>query len=94
LAEDGSKFIDLTGYYDAPPYSGLIQSVNLGVGDYALTFWIGADQPSAIYRGPVSVEATVGGLVQDFTFTPAVDSHRECLAAGNGQLQRIVGRTR
>jgi hypothetical protein len=70
--EDGDRSVDLTGYDDSSPYTGVSQLVNLGVGDYSLTFYLGTDQSNGAYKGPVSVEATAGGLVEDFTFTPAV----------------------
>lgn len=71
-AEDGARNIDLTGYDDASPYSGVSQVVNLAAGEYSLSFYLGADQSNSLYSGPVSVTTSVNALAQNFTFTPAV----------------------
>jgi hypothetical protein len=59
--EDGSYSLDLTGYNDVSPYSGVEQSVTTTIGtNYTLTFWVGEYQSNSIYSGPVSVYASAG----------------------------------
>jgi hypothetical protein len=58
-SENGSLFFDLTGYNDATPFGGVSQTVNLAVGNYTLSFWLGYSGAGST-GGPVSVKATVG----------------------------------
>jgi uncharacterized protein (TIGR03437 family) len=60
IAESGKYYLDLTGYSDTKPYGGVSQTVNLAAGNYSLTFYLGQDQSSPIYRGPVSVSVSAG----------------------------------
>lgn len=71
-ANDGSFFLDLTGYHDSAPYSGVTQTIGTTQGDsYHLSFAIGTDQDNGSYSGPVGIMATAGSALQTFTFTPA-----------------------
>jgi hypothetical protein len=46
--ENGNYSLDLTGYNDAPLFSGVEQSVNLAAGNYVLTFYIGVDNSNGL----------------------------------------------
>ncbi|HUK10208.1 MAG TPA: DUF642 domain-containing protein [Stellaceae bacterium] len=67
-AEDGSYFLDLTGYADAAPYGGVQQSITTVMGqEYALTFYLGS---SSIYNtAPDSITAMAGSTSGNFTNT-------------------------
>jgi hypothetical protein len=59
-AQDGSQFVDLTGYNDTTPFAGLSQTLStLPVGNYALTFYLGYYGTGAT-GGPVSVKVSAG----------------------------------
>jgi hypothetical protein len=55
--ENGSYFLDLTGYTDTTPLGGVSQTVYLTAGSYTLTFWV-AYSGTGSAGGPVSVVAT------------------------------------
>jgi hypothetical protein len=60
--EDGNFSLDLTGYQDVSPYSGVQQTVALAAGNYTLTLWLGEDEggDGGAYSGPVSVFVSAG----------------------------------
>jgi hypothetical protein len=63
----GSYFLDLTGYFDHPPYFGVEQTISTVVGqNYSLTFDLGVDQSSGIYNGPIGVTASAGSTSHVF----------------------------
>ena len=67
----GSYFLDLTGYHDSAPYSGVTQTIATTAGQtYHFSFALGVDQGDTRYSGPVSATATVGDVSQTFTLTP------------------------
>jgi hypothetical protein len=67
-ASNGSFFLDLTGYSDFGTYGGVSQSFTTTPGsNYAVTFDLGYGGNSAVFGGPVSVEATAGGFTGTFT---------------------------
>jgi hypothetical protein len=59
-AQDGNRFLDLTGYQDTKPYNGISQVVNLAPGAYVLTFYIGQDRDNPVATGPMSVSVSAG----------------------------------
>ena len=66
-AEDGSYFLDLTGYHSGSPYSGVQQTIATNPGSvYELTFYLGS---STQYGDPDSITATAGSASQVFTST-------------------------
>jgi hypothetical protein len=51
-AEDGSYFLDLTGYQDGAPYGGITQNISTTLGaTYSLTFFLGADSAYGVPDG-------------------------------------------
>ncbi len=66
-AEDGSYFLDLTGYHAGAPFGGVSQSVTTTAGQgYELSFYLGSY--TAVWGGPpVSILASAGGTSQTFT---------------------------
>jgi hypothetical protein len=72
--EDGTYSLDLTGYQDVSPFSGVEHTVSTTIGtNYTLTFWLGEDQggDSGAYSGPVSVFASAGNQ-SNVVFTTTV----------------------
>jgi hypothetical protein len=70
-ASNGNYFLDLTGYHDSPPYSGVTQTIATTVGaSYALTFDLGS---SISYNagGTDSILAEAGATNLLFSFTTA-----------------------
>jgi hypothetical protein len=66
-AQNGSYFLDLTGYHDNVPYGGVEQSIATSVGSqYLLSFYLGS---SSQYGIPDSIVATAGGVSGTFTST-------------------------
>ena len=64
-AETGSYFVSLAGYRDNAPYFGVSQTVATTVGQtYALTFYLGVDNSSVYYTGPIGVSVTAGPATQ------------------------------
>jgi hypothetical protein len=71
-AEDGNICLDLTGFQDATPYAGVMQTIPTQVGmHYALAFWLGSSNnvPGNFtsYNGPVSLTASAGSTSALFT---------------------------
>ena len=62
-ASDGIDFLDLTSYDDSAPYGGITQAITTTVGQQ-YTFSFDLDNPWS--NGPVSVNASVGGISQEF----------------------------
>ena len=71
LAQDGSRFLDLTAYITGAPFGGVTQSIATTPGqNYDLSFYIGSY--TARWGGPpVSVLASAGGSSQTFTVAGA-----------------------
>ena len=64
-AETGNYFVSLAGYRDNAPYFGVSQTVATTVGQtYALTFYLGVDNSSVYYTGPIGVSVTAGPATQ------------------------------
>jgi len=71
-ASDGSYFLDLTGYAEGAPFSGVTQTISTTDGaHYSLTFDLGS---SANYGLPSGITASAGGTSQVFTSTSVLDS--------------------
>lgn len=70
-AQDGSRFLDLTGYTAGAPFGGVTQTISTTPGaSYVLTFELGSD--TARWGGPpVSITASAGGTSQLFTDSAA-----------------------
>jgi hypothetical protein len=68
-AQDGDRFLDLTGYTAGAPFGGVTQTVPTSAGQaYDLTFYLGSY--TRRWGGPpVSILATAGGASQTFTVT-------------------------
>ncbi|MFN0130173.1 MAG: choice-of-anchor R domain-containing protein [Verrucomicrobiales bacterium] len=67
----GTHSLDLTGYHDGRPYGGIVQILTTLPGEhYRMGFSLGSYEDVFQYRGPVSVEVTVGAVSREFTFTP------------------------
>lgn len=67
----GSRFLDLTGSRDRPPYGGITQTLITAPGqDYVLSFALGTQEDQPAHRGPVTVEVLVDSTPRTFTFTP------------------------
>jgi Protein of unknown function (DUF642)/PEP-CTERM motif len=66
-AQDGSRFLDLTGYTAGAPFGGVTQTITTTPGaSYVLTFQLGSY--TARWGGPpVSITASAGGTSQLFT---------------------------
>lgn len=80
-ASDGGYFLDLTGYHDASPYSGVEQMIATTAGaQYTLKFDLGS---STIYNGngPADIIATAGSTTRNFSFFTGLtnDWHTETL---------------
>ena len=71
-ASDGTQFLDLTGYHNFVPYSGVAQTINTTVGQqYELSFDVGDSALNGLFQGPVSVQATAGTLNSIATLGPS-----------------------
>ena len=68
-AQDGDRFLDLTGYTTGAPFGGVTQTVATTAGQqYDLSFYLGSYTQR--WGGPpVSILATVDGTSQTFTVT-------------------------
>jgi hypothetical protein len=66
-ASDGSYFLDLTAYRDAPPYGGVAQTITTIPGNfYLLSFDLG----SSLFQGiPDGILATAGSTSENFIST-------------------------
>src|SRR5262249_11121625 len=66
-AQDGSFFLDLTGYHTGAPFGGVTQAVATTAGQqYELSFYLGSY--TARWGGPpVSILASAGGTSQTFS---------------------------
>ena len=90
-AETGSYFVSLAGYRDNAPYFGVSQTVATTVGQtYALTFYLGVDNSSVYYTGPIGVSVTAGSGDADDRERQS-HRHREPMGRGNGGLHRELG---
>jgi hypothetical protein len=67
MAQDGSFFLDLTGYHTGAPFGGVTQTIATTPGQpYALTFYLGSY--TARWGGPpVSILASAGATSGTFT---------------------------
>ena len=72
-AEDGSYFLDLTGYQAGGPFGGVTQTVATNPGQqYDLSFYLGSR--TDLYGGPpVSIQASAAGVSQTFTDSASHD---------------------
>jgi hypothetical protein len=69
---DGSFFLDLTGYHDAPPYGGISQPLTTLIGQtYKLSFVVGSHENDSIYQGPMEVAVNLGSFTKSFLFEPS-----------------------
>jgi hypothetical protein len=68
-AQEGDRFLDLTGYTPGAPFGGVTQNVATDVGQqYDLTFYLGSYTQR--WGGPpVSIVASAAGTTQTFTVT-------------------------
>jgi hypothetical protein len=67
----GSRFLDLTGSRDRPPYGGITQTLGtIPNREYVLAFALGTHQDQPAHRGPVTVRVLVDSASHAFTFTP------------------------
>lgn len=66
-AEDGTHFLDLTGYHTGVPFGGVTQMIATNVGEqYSLSFFLGSYTQR--WGGPpVSILASAGSASQTFT---------------------------
>ena len=73
-AQDGSYFLDLTGYQAGGPFGGVTQTIATTPGkQYALSFYLGSY--TAVWGGPpVSITALAGGTTGVFTNGSATSS--------------------
>jgi hypothetical protein len=94
--EDGSYFLDLTGTTDAPPYTGVTQTITTTPGQtYDLSFYLGS---SSIYGVPDSIQASAGGKTETFqsTLSGANNWQLESMsfvATSNNTLVSLLGET-
>ena len=96
-AQDGSFFLDLTGYHTGTPFGGVTQTVATTPGQqYELSFYLGSY--TARWGGPpVSILASAGGTSQTFTDSASTRSStwtRETLAftaTGSSTLITLTG---
>ena len=93
-AQNGSYFLDLTGYRDAVPYSGVTQSIATISGDrYLLSFYLGS---SSLYGTPNSITASAGSASKTFTSTMTGTNNWELetlafTATGTSTLLSLIG---
>ena len=80
-AQDGSHFLDLTGYQTGAPFGGVTQTIATTPGkQYDLSFYLGSY--TAVWGGPpVSITAAAGGTTGLFTNGSAT---RSSTATGGG----------
>jgi hypothetical protein len=73
-AQDGNRFLDLTGYNPGAPFGGVTQNVATTVGEqYAVSFYLGSY--TARWGGPpTSIVASAGGTSQTFTDSTATST--------------------
>lgn len=96
-AQDGSFFLDLTGYQTGAPFGGVTQTIATTAGQpYALSFYLGSD--TARWGGPpVSILASAGGTSETFTNSSRTGSSTWTLetldftAAGSSTVITLTG---
>jgi hypothetical protein len=67
----GAMFLDLTGYHDSLPYSGIEQTIPTVSGKhYRVSGMVGADQDNGAYSAPVAVKVIAASLTNEFTLIP------------------------
>jgi Protein of unknown function (DUF642)/PEP-CTERM motif len=67
-ASNGNYFLDLTGYHDSAPYSGVSQQISTVMGQtYLLQFDLGAS--TTFNNSGPSLTATAGSASQTYTYT-------------------------
>jgi len=73
-AQDGSYFLDLTGYHAGAPFGGVTQTIATTPGkQYDLSFYLGSY--TAVWGGPpVSITAAAGGTTGLFTNSSATST--------------------
>jgi hypothetical protein len=73
-AQDGSYFLDFTGYHSGAPFGGVTQTIATTPGkQYELSFYLGSY--TAVWGGPpVSITAAAGGTTGLFTNGSATSS--------------------
>ena len=66
-AQDGNRFLDLTGYITGAPFGGVTQTIATNVGQqYDLSFFLGSY--TQVWGGPpVAIVATAGSTSHTFT---------------------------
>jgi len=71
MAQDGSRFLDLTAYNPGAPFGGVTQTIGTTIGDqYDLSFYLGSY--TSVWGGPpVSILVSAGGTSQTFTDSAA-----------------------
>ncbi|HSY06797.1 MAG TPA: DUF642 domain-containing protein [Steroidobacteraceae bacterium] len=96
-AQDGSYFLDLTGYHAGAPFGGVTQTIATTPGkQYDLSFYLGSY--TAVWGGPpVSITAAAGGTSELFTNGSATSSSTWTLenlpftAAGTSTTISLLG---
>jgi len=96
-AQDGSNFLDLTGYHTGAPFGGVTQTIATTPGkQYDLSFYLGSY--TAVWGGPpVSITAVAGGTTGVFTNGSATSSSTWTLenlaftAAGTSTPISLIG---
>jgi Protein of unknown function (DUF642) len=96
-AQDGSYFLDLTGYHAGAPFGGVTQTIATTPGkQYELSFYLGSY--TAVWGGPpVSITAAAGGTTGLFTNGSATSSSTWTLenlmftAAGTSTTISLLG---
>jgi len=96
-AQDGSHFLDLTGYQTGAPFGGVTQTIATTPGrQYDLSFYLGSY--TAVWGGPpVSITAVAGGTTGLFTNGSATDSSTWTLenlaftATGSSTAVELIG---
>jgi hypothetical protein len=93
-ASNGSYFLDLTDYRDAPPFGGVTQTLSTVAGGlYRLTFDLGS---SSRYGIPDSITASAGATSQTFVSTLTGTNNWQSetldfLASGSATTIQLVG---
>lgn len=96
-AQDGSYFLDLTGYHAGAPFGGVTQTIATTAGQpYDLSFYLGSY--TAVWGGPpVSILASAGGTSETFTNSAATSSSTWTLenlaftASGSSTVITLLG---
>jgi hypothetical protein len=95
-ASNGSYFLDLTGYQEGGPFSGVTQTIATSAGStYLLSFGLGS---SSIYGLPVRITASAAAAVQPFTSSDTGSNNWETetlsfTATGSSTTVSLLGAT-